>query len=48
MAKRNRGPNTPETGEQVPTRRHDAGSGAKETAMIAVLRNGRRPHSATR
>jgi hypothetical protein len=31
MAKRNRGPNTPETGEQVPTRRHDAGSGANET-----------------
>ena len=30
MAKRNRGP-TPETGEQVPTRRHDAGSGANET-----------------
>jgi hypothetical protein len=31
MAKRNRGLNTPETGEQVPVRRHDAGSGANET-----------------
>jgi phage baseplate assembly protein gpV len=31
MAKRNRDTNTPETGEQVMARRHDAGSGANET-----------------
>jgi hypothetical protein len=30
-AKRNRDANTAETGEQVPARRHDAGSGANET-----------------
>jgi hypothetical protein len=31
MAKNNRDLNTPETGEQVPARRHDSGSGANET-----------------
>ena len=31
MAKNNRDLNTPETGEQVPARRLDSGSGANET-----------------
>jgi hypothetical protein len=31
MANRNRVPKTSETGERVPARRHDAGSGANET-----------------
>ena len=31
MPERNRGPAVPEAGEQVPSRRHDAGSGANET-----------------
>jgi len=31
MPERNRGPAIPEAGEQVPSRRHDTGSGANET-----------------
>ena len=31
MSQSNRDPNTPETGEQVPARPHDAGSQANET-----------------
>jgi hypothetical protein len=31
MPERNRGPAVPEAGEQVPSRRHDAGSAANET-----------------
>jgi hypothetical protein len=32
MAKNNPDLDTPETGEQVPARRHDSGSGANETS----------------
>jgi len=32
MPQSNRNPRTPETGEQIPTRPHDAGSQANETA----------------
>jgi hypothetical protein len=31
MSEKNRDPAIPETGEQVPSRRHDPGSGANET-----------------
>ncbi len=31
MSEKNRDPAIPETGEQVPPRRHDSGSGANET-----------------
>jgi hypothetical protein len=34
MSEKNRDPAIPETGEQIPPRRHDSGSGANETVDV--------------